>query len=221
MDEVVGAFTGPDDIVNQSIGGVRGHILRRAIHLSMAAVPIAYYWHGDAIGGALGITKEQIAASVILALLAFEVVRLSLGFTVFGQRAYESKQISALAWGGLAVGLTLLIAPSMGTSSREAAALGFPLIMSLVLGDPLLGELRRTGMTRSRVVAVSVVAMMILWSVCASWLGTPWLLVVVLAPLTVISEWPRLTYIDDNATMLLIPLAAVLVLDPFFAWSVG
>ena len=160
-------------------------------------------------------------ATVILALLAFEIVRLSLGFTVFGQRAYESKQISALAWGGLAVGLTLLIAPSMGTSSREAAALGFPLIMSLVLGDPLLGELRRTGMTRSRVVAVSVVAMMILWSVCAFWLGTPWLLVVVLAPLTVISEWPRLTYIDDNATMLLIPLAAVLVLDPFFAWSVG
>jgi len=29
------------------------------------------------------------------------------------------------------------------------------------------------------------------------------------------SEWPRLTYIDDNATMVLIPLALVLILEPF------
>jgi hypothetical protein len=30
-----------------------------------------------------------------------------------------------------------------------------------------------------------------------------------------ISEWPRLRYIDDNATMVLIPLAVVLLLEPF------
>ncbi len=37
----------------------------------------------------------------------------------------------------------------------------------------------------------------------------------ILAPVCMISEWPRLTYIDDNATMLLIPLALVLLLEPF------
>ena len=221
MDEVVGAFTGPDDIVNQSIGGVRGHILRRAIHLSMVAVPIAYYWHGDAIGGALGITKEQIADLCHPRPIGLR--DRSLEPRIHGLRTasvrVEADLRTRLGWPRSRADTPHC--PIDGHQLTEAAALGFPLIMSLVLGDPLLGELRRTGMARSRVVAVSVVAMMILWSVCAFWLGTPWLLVVVLAPLTVISEWPRLTYIDDNATMLLIPLAAVLVLDPFFAWSVG
>jgi len=33
--------------------------------------------------------------------------------------------------------------------------------------------------------------------------------------LCVAAEWPRLRYIDDNATMVLIPLGAVLLLEPF------
>ena len=36
-----------------------------------------------------------------------------------------------------------------------------------------------------------------------------------MGPICVAYEWPRLRYIDDNATMLLIPLAVVLVLEPF------
>jgi len=36
-----------------------------------------------------------------------------------------------------------------------------------------------------------------------------------MGPMCVAAEWPRLRYIDDNATMLLIPLALVLVLEPF------
>jgi hypothetical protein len=31
----------------------------------------------------------------------------------------------------------------------------------------------------------------------------------------VAAEWPRLRYIDDNATMTLIPLGLLLVLEPF------
>jgi len=30
-----------------------------------------------------------------------------------------------------------------------------------------------------------------------------------------ISEWPRLSYIDDNATMTLIPLSVILLFEPF------
>jgi hypothetical protein len=41
------------------------------------------------------------------------------------------------------------------------------------------------------------------------------LLVALMGPICVAAEWPRLRYIDDNATMLLIPLAVVLILEPF------
>ena len=46
--------------------------------------------------------------------LIVEAVRLKLGITVFGQRDYESKQVSALAWGALSIGLCVLIAPKAG-----------------------------------------------------------------------------------------------------------
>ncbi|SVE37977.1 uncharacterized protein METZ01_LOCUS490831, partial [marine metagenome] len=38
---------------------------------------------------------------------------------------------------------------------------------------------------------------------------------ILLAPLTVLGELPRVKYIDDNATMILFPLAALLLLSPF------
>jgi len=45
--------------------------------------------------------------------------------------------------------------------------------------------------------------------------GTPLWMAVLLAPVCMIAEWPRLRYIDDNATMVLIPLALVIILEPF------
>ena len=38
---------------------------------------------------------------------------------------------------------------------------------------------------------------------------------ILMAPLTMASELPKLRWIDDNATMVLIPLAAVLFIVPF------
>ena len=58
-----------------------------------------------------------------------------MGWTIVGQRSYEAKQVSALAWGALGVGMVFLLTPE-----PEYA---YPLILSLSLGDPLLGELRR------------------------------------------------------------------------------
>ena len=45
--------------------------------------------------------------------------------------------------------------------------------------------------------------------------GTPLWMALLLAPVCMVSEWPRLRYIDDNATMVLIPLALILILEPF------
>ena len=45
--------------------------------------------------------------------------------------------------------------------------------------------------------------------------GCDSIVTVIVAPIAVLSETPRLRYIDDNATMLLIPLAVVVTLEPF------
>jgi len=94
-------------------------------------------------------------------------------------------------------------------------AYAWPLILSLSLGDPLMGELRRKGMTSRQVMLVSTVALLAIWLVTWAQFGTPLWMAFFLAPVCMLSEWPRLTYIDDNATMILIPLALVLILEPF------
>ena len=45
--------------------------------------------------------------------------------------------------------------------------------------------------------------------------GTPLWLAPIMAPLCVAAEWPRLRWIDDNATILLIPLTAILLVVPW------
>jgi hypothetical protein len=50
---------------------------------------------------------------------------------------------------------------------------------------------------------------------CTLYLDTPLIATALLAPLTVIGELPRTNVIDDNATMVLIPLAGAILLNPF------
>lgn len=193
--------------VETSVGGMKGHILRRTVHIGMCAIPVVYFSWGDSISSKLGMDLQQIVASVVLFALAAEGIRLKLGITIFGQRDYEAKQISALAWGAFGIGMVLLLAP------HEAYA--YPLILSLSLGDPLMGELRRKGMESRNVMIYSTMLLLVIWLACTVQFGTPLAISLLLAPISMISEWPRLRYIDDNATMLLIPLSLVLILEPF------
>jgi len=193
--------------VDTSIGGMRGHLLRRGIHLGMSFLPFIYFAYGEHVADAIGLSLDQLVASVLLVAMTGEGIRLRLGFTVFGQRDYEANQISALAWGAIGVGMVFLLAPT------EAYA--WPLILSLSLGDPLMGELRRKGMASRNVMLVSTLALLAIWLVAWAQFGTPLWMALLLAPVCMASEWPRLTYIDDNATMVLIPLALVLILEPF------
>ncbi len=193
--------------VDTSIGGMRGHLLRRGIHLSMSLLPFIYFAYGEHVAEAVGLSLDQVVASVLLVAMTGEGIRLRLGFTVFGQRDYEANQISALAWGAIGVGMVFLLAPT------EAYA--WPLILSLSLGDPLMGELRRKGMASRHVMLVSTLALLVIWLAAWAQFGTPLWMALLLAPVCMASEWPRLTYIDDNATMVLIPLALVLILEPF------
>lgn len=193
--------------VELSIGGLSGHLLRRGIHLAMSLLPFLYFEFGEDVADWFSLDLEQVVSAVILIAVAGETLRLRMGWTIVGQRSYEAKQVSALAWGALGVGMVFLLAPD------EAYA--YPLILSLSLGDPLLGELRRKGVSTKTVILAGTVGIAAIWAFCAYSFATPWLLVPLMAPICVAAEWPRLRYIDDNATMLLIPLAVVLVLNPF------
>jgi len=193
--------------VELSVGGMSGHILRRGIHLAMSFLPLLYFEFGEDVAEAVSLTLEEVVSAVILIAVAGEALRLRMGWTIVGQRSYEAKQVSALAWGALGVGMVFLLAPD--------PAYAYPLILSLSLGDPLLGELRRKGVSTRTVIWAGTIGIAVIWAASAYLVDTPWLLVPLMAPICVAAEWPRLRYIDDNATMLLIPLAVVLVMDPF------
>ncbi|MBL6884717.1 MAG: hypothetical protein ISR21_03375 [Candidatus Poseidoniaceae archaeon] len=193
--------------VELSVGGMGGHILRRAIHLGMSFLPFIYFEWGESVADSLDLTLPQFVSCVVFLLFAAEGTRLKFGLTIYGQREYEARQISALGWGAFGIGLVFLLAPT-----EEYI---WPLILSLSLGDPFLGEMRRKGMTTRNVIVSSTLFLFLIWVACWHFVQTPLWLAFLFAPLCVASEWPRLRYIDDNATMVLIPLGMVLLLEPF------
>jgi len=206
------------DPIEHSIGGKGGHLLRRTFHISMSILPWLYYWEGQNITdwikelGGLDLSREMLTSSMVFAIILGESIRLKMGVAVYGQRDYEADHISALAWGAFAVGMVCLTVPEAGL---HGAALGAPLILSLSLGDPALGEMRRSGMDEKNVMLFGMLFLAIIWGAGAIWLGTPWWLIPLFAPLGVLAEKPRLRWIDDNATMLLIPLGLAILIGPW------
>ena len=197
------------DPVDHSVGGVKGHLFRRAFHLAMSAIPFVYFEYGEKISDIFGLEVSQFVSAATILLIVIEAIRLKLGFTIFGQRDYEAKQVSALAWGGIAIGLTLIALP-------DNPEFIWPLVLSLSLGDPFLGELRRKGIESRYVAIIGSIFIALIWLVSWNFVDTPILLVAIMGPICVAAEWPRLRWIDDNATMLLIPLFTVLLLVPWF-----
>lgn len=197
---------------NQTVGGIFGYWLRRAIHLSMILFPFAYYGFGENLPNILPINREQLVSFIVLLTVGLELVRLKFGLVLIGQRDYEKKQISAAAWGMIGCGLVLLIAPHVGL---YGAALGTPLILSLSIADPIIGECRKHHVDAHKIFWIALLLILIIWSVCAICLKTPWWLIPFVAPVTVLSEKPNFDWIDDNALMLLIPLALVVLLWPW------
>ena len=109
------------DHVNHSIGGFGGHAFRRLTHISMACIPYLYYVHGEDISSIFSLEMREFVSVVCILLLVIEAIRLRTGIVIVGQREYESRQISALAWGALAVALALLISPEGEGEGMEAA----------------------------------------------------------------------------------------------------
>ncbi|MBT4065937.1 MAG: hypothetical protein HOE76_01795 [Euryarchaeota archaeon] len=196
------------DPVKHSVGGFYGHLFRRGFHIGMSIIPFIFFEYSKNIADYFSITVLQVVSFLTFTIVFAEGIRLKLGITIFGQRDYESKQVSALAWGGFAIGLTFM-------TLAEAPELVWPLILSLSLGDPFLGEIRRKGVESKNVFIFGSIFIALIWVAAWSQLETPIWLAFVMGPLCVAAEWPRLRWIDDNATMLLIPLAAIILLAPW------
>ena len=61
--------------VDTSVGGMRGHILRRGVHLSMVGIPYLYFSHGESVASALNMELQQVVAGVVLFALVLEGLR--------------------------------------------------------------------------------------------------------------------------------------------------
>ena len=202
------------DHADHSVGGFGGHAFRRFTHVSMTAIPFVYYLYGQDVADVISLDAKQLVSAICLLILFAEVIRIRLGIVIFGQREYEADQISALAWGGLAVSLALLLAPGEG-EGLEAGIYGIPLIVGLTMVDPVMGEIKRTKQDLRLAIYVGLAVSYIVWLGCHFWLGTEIIAAILLAPLTVLGELPKTKDIDDNATMILFPLAGLMLLLPF------
>ncbi|MDP6912712.1 MAG: hypothetical protein QF736_02155 [Candidatus Thalassarchaeaceae archaeon] len=203
------------DHVGHSIGGFGGHAFRRLTHVSMASIPYLYYVHGEVISSYFSLQAREFVSAICILILIIEAVRLRSGIVIVGQREYESNQISALAWGALAVALAILIAPEGENGSMEAGKYGAPIILGMTLVDPVMGEVKRTQKNLRTAIIAGLAVSYAVWIGCHFWIGTELIAALLLAPLTVLGELPPTRAIDDNATMVLFPLFGLVLLLPF------
>ena len=202
------------DHVDHSVGGFGGHAFRRFTHVSMTAIPFVFYLYGQDFADIVSLDDKQLVSAICMLILFAELIRIRLGIVIFGQREYEADQISALAWGGLAVSLALLLAPGEG-EGLEAGVYCIPLIVGLTLVDPIMGEIKRIKQDLKLAIYGGLAVSYAVWVGCHFWLGTDIVAAILLAPLTVLGELPKTKDIDDNATMILFPLAGLMLLLPF------
>jgi len=201
------------DHAEHSVGGAGGHWFRRLTHVGMCVIPFAYHLWGDSIAGKVSMTPSDFVIAVAGFFIVIEVIRIKFGIIIVGQREYEAKQVSALAWGAVAVCLTLILAPQEG-EGLEAGKYTIPIICGLTFVDPIMGEVKRAKMGMRAAVLVGSAVSYTIWMGSVALFSTPFLAAVLLAPLTVAGEVPRVSWIDDNATMILFPLIALLLLHP-------
>jgi len=112
----------------------REALFRRIVHLSAPLFLVYYFlptplWDG-------GPSREIGLLTVLAVALLFELFRLRRGVRVPGLRDYESRQISAAVWAGVALTLTMLFFP---------LSLAAPAVTGMALIDPLISVLRKPG----------------------------------------------------------------------------
>lgn len=184
------------------------HCIRRSMHLSIAIFPFIYFWYKDFLSSYLNVNINHLIILLVIAVISLDINRLFKRKLIISQRMYEKHVISSMAWTTVGVSFVLLLAPRIGL---HGAAIGVPLILSLAVADPLMGECRILNLAKSMVIAVGLFSVALVWISSAYFLGTPWQLIPFIVPITVASEVISFPWIDDNAMMLLVPLLVLII----------
>ena len=190
------------DIHQNTVGGYLGHLLRRCIHVLMLLVPIAYYYWGDLLFYYFNRPRFELILIVLVVVIAVELWRIKKGYLIFGQRAHEATHVSSFAWGAIAMAFVLLLVPN--------PIYAIPIVAGCAVGDPLIGALKnKLPWYVVRVMAFLVIGL--IWWVCSHFMPLPVWFPWVISVITVLVEWPNLSWIDDNALMQLVPLFFLLI----------
>jgi hypothetical protein len=190
-----------------TIGGIWGHILRRVIHVSMILIPLIYYHVTDNYFHD-GVRIERIILLItLLVILLIEALRIKFGLAIIGHREHERNNISTACWGLVSIIIIFLF---LSGSEQHAISYALPLIGGCALGDPWMGELRMFHVNNKIIIISATIIIAALWLLCSYIFHTPWWYALFAAPLAVVGEYFKFSWIDDNATMMLLPLVALL-----------
>ncbi len=187
------------------LGGLSAHVFRRIIHIMSSFILWIYFQYATTIASFFSISVPILVWICLFLALSLDFLRLFFGWTVFGQRGYEKKRISAFVWAIIGMSLVLLFAPGKQFI--------IPIICAYSIGDPLLGELRRAKINKIWVMLIGVCVISGIWYISSIQWPVPLWLCMLMGPITVAAEWPCLKWIDDNALMLLVPLAVLLLIS--------
>ena len=197
-------------VPHKTVGGVTGHLMRRLIHVAMILIPIIYFYVADQVFKDNVHYEHITLMAALLVVLIIEAIRLWRGITIVGHREHERKQISSFCWGFVSIIIILLFSPDI---ENHAIAYAIPLIGGCALGDPWLGELRSYKVNPMLTFISGLAIVLALWLLCSHIFHTPWWYGLIGAPLAVAGEYIKLSWIDDNATMMLLPFIAILAIN--------
>jgi hypothetical protein len=175
----------------------RGQVLRRLVHISAPVFLIYYYLPDPVFPGLVG---KQPGLFLFLALiLVIEALRLYFSPHIIGMREYENYRISAAAW--TAMGLTIALA-------FFPVGIVAPVILGMGWIDPIMGIMRARKSKYYPAVPIVLYFTLMIVPLTYFFGLTPLVLVasIMATFLGIMSEVKKNWYIDDDFTMIIIPL---------------
>lgn len=182
-------------------GGNKAHIARRLMHLSMISVPLIYYRFLAPVFSLL--TLHRILLVWIFFIVLLEYIRIKNKVVFFGQRQHEATHFSAFGWTMISIAIVLLV--------LHTNTYAWPIIVSCAVADPLVGEMRLRKIPMRWIVGAGLSVVAAVWFFFGYFFSFPLWMALCMAPITIAVEWPSFRYIDDNALMMLVPLAPIFI----------
>ena len=87
------------DHVNHSVGGFGGHAFQKDYPHLNGLYTLSILCPRRRYISIFSLEMREFVSVVCILILVIEAIRLRTGIVIVGQREYESRQISALAWG--------------------------------------------------------------------------------------------------------------------------